>query len=216
MTADHNVMLAKTRGLLGPMDYTPGGFNNVLPSEFAPRNTLPFVQTTRAHGLALYVAFASLSNSPDVYAASPQGFESIRSVPPPPGMNPLPWREVGSYIAAAGRKGRRWHVGVLNDSETRGIRLPLDQPGKAFHMTLWRDGAAPRDIVKKNVRSRRLWRSILPRQVARPCCSTLMVTAHMRFERALAACAEVDGSRCGPRQLSPVPRQLVLNSDEQT
>ncbi|MEI9926702.1 MAG: glycoside hydrolase family 97 catalytic domain-containing protein [Sphingomonas sp.] len=50
VTATHNVMLAYTRGLLGPMDYTPGGFRNVTPANFRIRNDLPFVQTTRAQG----------------------------------------------------------------------------------------------------------------------------------------------------------------------
>lgn len=153
VTADHNVMLAYTRGLLGPMDYTPGGFNNVSPADFVPRNTLPFVQTTRAHGLALYVAFespfASLSDSPDVYAASPQGFEFIRSVPTTWDETRFLGGEVGNYVAIARRKGRRWYVGVLNNSQARSIHLPLNQLGKAFHVTLWRDGATSSEIVKE-------------------------------------------------------------------
>ena len=52
ITADHNLMLAFTRMLAGPMDYTPGGFNNVTREEFEPRMTKPEVQTTRAHALA--------------------------------------------------------------------------------------------------------------------------------------------------------------------
>ncbi|WP_204325360.1 glycoside hydrolase family 97 catalytic domain-containing protein, partial [Stenotrophomonas maltophilia] len=59
VTSRHNVMLAFTRGLIGPMDYTPVGFRNVTPEAFRIRGDLPFVQTTRAHGLALYVAFLS-------------------------------------------------------------------------------------------------------------------------------------------------------------
>ena len=44
ITPDHNVMLPFTRMLAGPMDYTPGGFNNVTRAEFEPRKTQPMVQ----------------------------------------------------------------------------------------------------------------------------------------------------------------------------
>ena len=84
-TAGSNVMLAYTRGLLGQMDYTPGGFRNVAPANFQIRNDLPFVQTTRAHGLAMYVVYlsplAAVADSPDTYAASPAGFDFIKAVP---------------------------------------------------------------------------------------------------------------------------------------
>ena len=42
-----------------PMDYTPGGFNNVTRAEFQPRNEFPMVMGTRAHETALYVVFES-------------------------------------------------------------------------------------------------------------------------------------------------------------
>ena len=35
-TARHDVTIPFTRMLLGPMDYTPGGFRNVTPAEFQP------------------------------------------------------------------------------------------------------------------------------------------------------------------------------------
>jgi hypothetical protein len=38
---------------------------------------------------------------------------------------------------------------VLNNHEARSISLPLDRLGTGFHMTLWRDGATPRETVKE-------------------------------------------------------------------
>ncbi len=71
ITPDHNVMLPFTRMLAGPMDYTPGGFNNVTRAEFEPRMTKPMVMGTRAHELALYVVFESgfqmVSDYPEAY-----------------------------------------------------------------------------------------------------------------------------------------------------
>ena len=58
-TPTHNVTLAFTRMLAGPMDYTPGGFDNVTRENFVPRNVAPMVMGTRAHQTALYVVFES-------------------------------------------------------------------------------------------------------------------------------------------------------------
>ena len=44
--SEHNVMLAFTRMLAGPMDYTPGGFDNVTRAQFIPRWTQPEVMST--------------------------------------------------------------------------------------------------------------------------------------------------------------------------
>src|SRR5688500_19194254 len=69
ITATHNLTLPFTRMLLGPMDYTPGGFRNVRPQDFEPRHLGPMVMTTRAQQLAMYVVyespFAVVADSPD-------------------------------------------------------------------------------------------------------------------------------------------------------
>jgi alpha-glucosidase len=71
VTPRHNVTIPFTRMLTGPMDYTPGGFRNVTAAEFAPRNELPVVMSTRAHQLAMYVVYDSplqmLSDAPSAY-----------------------------------------------------------------------------------------------------------------------------------------------------
>jgi alpha-glucosidase len=145
ITARHNVMLAYTRALLGPMDYTPGGFRNVEPAAFVPRDALPVVQTSRAHGLAMYVVYPSplamVSDSPDTYAASPAGLEFLREVP-------TAWDEtrfldgtVGEHIVVARRKGRRWFVGAMNGETARQVTLPLGFLGAGrFVARVWEDG----------------------------------------------------------------------------
>ena len=71
VTPKHNVTLAFTRMLAGPMDYTPGGFENVTRAAFVPRFRFPVVMGTRAHQLALYVVFESafqmLADDPGAY-----------------------------------------------------------------------------------------------------------------------------------------------------
>ena len=147
ITAEHNVMLAYTRGMLGPMDYTPGGFRNMTPAAFTVQSTLPNVQTTRAHGLAMYVAYLSpvgmVSDSPDTYAASPAGLDFIRQVPTSWDETRFLAGEVGEWIAVARRKGADWYVGVMNGAEGRDVALPLAELGRSFTVERWLDGAAP-------------------------------------------------------------------------
>ncbi|MGH9447166.1 MAG: glycoside hydrolase family 97 catalytic domain-containing protein, partial [Terriglobia bacterium] len=56
-TPYHDVILPFTRMLAGPIDYTPGCFNNATKAQFVPRNVNPMCQGTRAHQLAMYVVF---------------------------------------------------------------------------------------------------------------------------------------------------------------
>ncbi|WP_347304650.1 glycoside hydrolase family 97 protein (plasmid) [Croceibacterium sp. TMG7-5b_MA50] len=155
ITAEHNVMLAYTRGMLGPMDYTPGGFRNTAPADFTVQSTLPNVQTTRAHGLAMYAVYLSpvgmVSDSPDTYAASPAGLDFIRQVPASWDETRFLAGEVGEWIAVARRKGTDWYVGVMNGLEGRTVELPLAKLGPAFTVEHWLDGSAP-DAVETGSR----------------------------------------------------------------
>ena len=156
ITAGHNVMLAYTRGLVGPMDYIPGGFINVSPSEFEPRSVLPMVQTTRAHNLAMFVVFdspwVSLADSPDTYRASPAGFEFIRDVPTSWDETRFVAGEVGDYIVVAKRKGERWFLAAMNGDAPRRISLslPFLREGR-WTASLWVDGGPP-DRVDRDTR----------------------------------------------------------------
>ena len=74
ITPRHTVVLPFTRGLLGEMDFTPGGFNHIHQEDFvavggdAPN---PYVMGTRCHQLAMLVvyesAFGVMCDSPDNY-----------------------------------------------------------------------------------------------------------------------------------------------------
>jgi len=91
ITASHTVTLPFTRGLLGPMDYTPGGFRALPPAEFATqvRSPRPYVMTTRGHGMAMYLVYDSpfvmLSDNPESYVAADgtrkEGADFLRDVP---------------------------------------------------------------------------------------------------------------------------------------
>jgi len=150
VTASHNVRLAYTRMLLGPMDYTPGGFRNGLPEGYAPTEVMPSTQTRRGQALAMYVVYDSplqmVSDDPSAYRDA-SGFEVLQAAP-------AAWDEtrfVGgapdSYVALARRSGATWYVGVMNNEDGRVVDLPLDfLPQGSFTARIWADGAEPNKV----------------------------------------------------------------------
>lgn len=167
ITARHNVTLPFTRGLLGPYDYTPGGFGNVTPADFQPQNALPLVMTTRGHGLAMYVVydspFVGVSDSPDRYRASPAGLDFIRLVPASWDETRVLSGAIGEHIVVARRKGRDWYVGAMTNEQSRLVQVPLDfLPSGSFEATVWRDGGEPTALVSESRRVARTDMIALP------------------------------------------------------
>jgi alpha-glucosidase len=153
ITASHNVTLPFTRGLLGPMDYTPGGFRALPPAEFATqvRSLRPYVMTTRGHGLAMYVVYDSpvvmLSDSPDSYVAADgtlkEGADFLRDVPASWDETRFLTGEIGQYVVVARRKGGTWYVGAMTKETGRKITVPLSFLGKGnrnWQARVWQDG----------------------------------------------------------------------------
>jgi alpha-glucosidase len=128
VTPAHNATLPFTRMLAGPMDYTPGAFNNTNLEHFVPRRFMPMGLNTRAQELALYVVFESelemVSDYPEAYAGQKE-FDFIKRVP-------CTWDEVRSiggmpmqWITLARRSGNDWYVGSLTDWAARDVKVPL-------------------------------------------------------------------------------------------
>jgi alpha-glucosidase len=128
-TVDHRVMLAFTRMLAGPMDYTPGGFRNVMPEHFEPQNAKPMVMGTRAHQIALYVVFESplemVADYPEAYANAPE-MPFLREVPATWDETRVVAARVGDYVAIARRHGEDWFIGAIAGSHGADIEFPLD------------------------------------------------------------------------------------------
>ncbi|MBO9543750.1 glycoside hydrolase family 97 protein [Caulobacter sp.] len=148
VTATHNVTLPFTRMLLGPMDYTPGGFRNVRPQDFKDQFLLPTVQTTRGQALAMYVVFDSpltmVSDSPITYAASPAGLDFISTVPTSWDETRVLSGEIGQSIVIARRKGDDWWVGAMTNETERTVKVPLGFLGNgSFKAEIREDGAEP-------------------------------------------------------------------------
>jgi alpha-glucosidase len=150
VTPGHNVKLAYTRMLLGPMDYTPGGFRNSTPETYVAREVMPMTRTTRGQALAQYVVFDSplqmISDDPAAYANAP-GFEFLKVVP-------TAWDEtrfidgtLESHVVVARRSGETWYVGAMTNEQPRTVAVPLAfLGGGKFKAEIWQDGATPNEV----------------------------------------------------------------------
>mgnify|MGYP001812319725 FL=1 len=141
---DHNVNLAYTRMLAGPLDFTPGIFD--LQHQGAGSNRR--VQSTLAHQLALYVVLYSpvqmAADLPDNYLARPDAFEFIKDVPTDWEESIALAGEVGDHVVFA-RKDRAtddWYAGAITGEAPRHIAVPLHflDAGRRYTATIYRDG----------------------------------------------------------------------------
>lgn len=153
ITATHNVTLPFTRQILGPMDYTPGGFINSTPAEFKHRNHAPMVSTTRGHAVAMYVVYDSpfqmVADGPGAYKTADgkgwaDGAEFVQAVPTSWDETRVVAGDIGQYIVSARRKGDTWYIGAMTNEQARSLKVPLDFLGQgqgSFSATVMQDGA---------------------------------------------------------------------------
>ena len=142
---EHDVTIPYTRMLVGPMDYTPGGFQNTTEKGFSPRNLDPVVPGTRCHQLAMFVVYESpltvLADSPSNYRGE-KGFEFIRQVPTVWQDTRFLAGEVANYIVLARKNGNKWYIGAMTDWDGREVEVPMDFLGGGnWKMKAWVDGA---------------------------------------------------------------------------
>lgn len=147
VTATHNVTLPFTRMLLGPMDYTPGGFRHVDPRDFVARNELPLVQTTRGHALAMYVVYdsplVSLADTPDAYRGQ-AGMDFLRAVPTSWDETRVLAGDIAEFVVIARRSKGGWFVGAMTNEAARTVKVPLDFLGSGqFIARIYADGDTP-------------------------------------------------------------------------
>jgi alpha-glucosidase len=143
-TPEHDVTLAFTRMLAGPLDYTPGSFHNATHEQFRPRNIEPSSQGTRAHQLALYVVFQSplamVSDYPEAYEGLPE-FEFIEKVPTVWDDTKVLNGEPGKFVTIARNHGGAWYVGSITNWDGRDVEIPLSFLGDGkYRIKIFADG----------------------------------------------------------------------------
>jgi alpha-glucosidase len=123
----HTVTLPFTRGLLGPMDFTPGGFINVPPASF--KITQPAeVMGTRARQLAMPVIYLSpltvFCDSPANYRGA-AGSDYYRNFPTVWDETFVPSAEIARHIVVARRRGDAWWLAAMNGAQALKLSVPL-------------------------------------------------------------------------------------------
>ena len=138
----HECILPFTRGLGGPMDFTPGIFEY---SNDAVPGTRP--QTTLAHQLAEYVVMYSPGHMAadliENYEHHP-AFKFIEEVPTNWERTLVPHAAIGKYVmyARQERGTDNWYIGGVTDDQARDFTLPLDflGEGKKYVAIIYEDG----------------------------------------------------------------------------
>ena len=137
----HECILPFTRGLGGPMDFTPGIFeyrNDSVPG------TRP--QTTLAHQLAEYIVIYSpghmAADQIENYEHQP-AFKFIEDVPTNWERTLVPHAAMGKYVTYVRqeRGADNWYVGSVTDAQPRDLELPLDFLGDGqYTAIIYEDG----------------------------------------------------------------------------
>ncbi|WP_345945310.1 glycoside hydrolase family 97 protein [Granulicella sp. dw_53] len=147
-----------TRMVAGPLDYTPGGFNNVTEDEFVGRDQSPMIMGTRAQQLGLYVVFQTpfqmVSDSPQAYANQP-AFKFIQDVPTQWDAMHVVNGEPGEFVTIARSHGKEWYLGSITNWTPRELHVPLDFLGSGRYTAEIYEDAADAGVHPKNVAIRK-------------------------------------------------------------
>lgn len=144
-TPEHNVTLAYTRMLAGPLDYEPGLLLNAQKDQFRAIGKNPMSQGTRCHQLAMFVTYDSplqiFSGNISQGLLEPEFMELLGSIPTTWDDTKILQGKIGEHIITARRKGNVWFVSGLNGTNARTIELSLDfLDSDSYKLVLCRDG----------------------------------------------------------------------------
>lgn len=139
---EHTTIIPFTRGLAGPMDFTPGTFNfnnPVLPTTH-PQTTLA---KQLALGLILYSPLQMASDLIENYEGQ-SALEFISSCPTTWDKTVVPNACIGEYITLARKErgGDDWFVGSITNAQPRRLQVLLDflDFGQTYQAIIYRDG----------------------------------------------------------------------------
>ena len=139
---EHLPIVAFTRMLAGPIDFTPGIFN-IKFDEYKPDNQ---VNTTLAQQLALYVViYSPVQMVPDLPAhyKDKKEFQFIRDVVTDWQETKVLNGEVGDFVTIArqDRNSDNWFLGSITDENARKVDISLDflDDGATYTATIYED-----------------------------------------------------------------------------
>ena len=140
----HTVTLPFTRGLAGPMDFTPAIFwqgDDVVPGTH-PHSTLA---KQLGEFVVLYSPLQMAADAIEHYQGQP-AFTFIESCPTTWSRTVVPHARIGEYVTVARRErgnGGRWFVGSITNERARTLELPLDflTPGTTYRAMIYADAS---------------------------------------------------------------------------
>jgi hypothetical protein len=141
---EHLPIVAFTRMLAGPIDYTPGIFN-IKFDEYKKDNQ---VNTTLAQQLALYVViYSPVQMAADLvehYEANPEPLQFIKDVGVDWETTKVLNGEVGDYVTIARqeRETGNWFVGGITDENKREVEVDFSflDADQAYEVIIYKDG----------------------------------------------------------------------------
>ncbi|MBI2427208.1 MAG: glycoside hydrolase family 97 protein [Ignavibacteriales bacterium] len=145
---DHETVLAFTRLLGGPMDYTPGIFQ--IKMDYYNPNKKEQVHTTLVKQLALYVTMYSplhmAADLPENYDRFPDAFQFIKDVAMDWDDSKYIDAEPGDFVTVARKAKNRndeWYLGAITDENARTSTVPLNflDAKKKYVATIYADAA---------------------------------------------------------------------------
>ena len=155
---EHLPIMAFTRMLSGPMDFTPGIFDFDYEREHGggPEwGDKPYTRplSTLARQLAQYVVIYSpiqmAADLPENYLAKPEPFQFIKDVPTDWETSIALQGSVADYVVFARKEkahrhysGNDWYLGALTNEDERVINVPLNflDKGQRYEAQIYRDG----------------------------------------------------------------------------
>lgn len=145
ITPEHKAVIPFLRMLNGSMDFTPGGMRNSVAGNFTVINTLPNVQGTRCHEMALYVLYNEslkmLCDAPQAYEKEPLVLDFILKIP-------TVWDETypidgkcGDFLVAARKTKEIWYLAAITDENKRDLKVNLNfLDDNNYKATIFYDG----------------------------------------------------------------------------
>ncbi|HEX7411869.1 MAG TPA: glycoside hydrolase family 97 protein [Bacteroidales bacterium] len=144
VTLAHRILLPFTRGMQGPMDFTPGGMRNIQ-SGHVLRMTLPEVHGTRSGEMAMYVLYNEplkmLCDAPSAYEREPEIIGFISKIPTVWDETKVIEASFGEYLIEARKTGNTWYVAGMTGEKPREVTVDFSFLGEGnFTAKILKDG----------------------------------------------------------------------------
>ena len=141
----YDVTFPYIRGMVGSVDFTPGGMRNASKADFQPVYSNPMTMGTRCHQLAHYIVHESpltmLADNPTAYRREQPCTDFLSSLPNTYEEMRCLQGQMGQYIVMARRQAGDWYVAGETNWDGRTIQFDLSfLPFGTYDITLFQDG----------------------------------------------------------------------------